>query len=155
MLLSHVHHRCAGFTSIEFIIVSLSILALVSISLVYFGQQANRTRTFAAEYHLFKLGDALELYLSDHGTYPADLQILAHIRPPYIPQVFCSTSATTETSNGYQYACRKVEPDSYEISAQPLRGQGFSCWQLSSHTGLKRRDFSAKHNECLGEWTPP
>ena len=105
-----------GFTLVEILIVVaiIALLAAVAIpNLLRAKMTANDSATLG---NLKGLSTASEMFaVANAGTYPASINSLTGLLPPYISKNLCLT-----TLSGFGYDCSGMTPAGYTILATPL-----------------------------------
>jgi prepilin-type N-terminal cleavage/methylation domain-containing protein len=110
------HFRQKGFTLIELLVVISIIALLSSIVLASLNSARGKARTAAQQVAIDQTKKALQLYWTDNGGFPEDVQTL--IDDNYISDV--DESLMTYTTSG----CEGEFCDSYSITANTLGGGG-------------------------------
>lgn len=97
--------RIKGFTLIELIVVATIIAVMVAVGTVTFVSAARKSRDTKRKSDLEQIRSALEMYRSDNGQYPDDLNSLLTDFMPVIPvdPKGNTYSYTPVTSGGYNY----------------------------------------------------
>lgn len=117
-----------AFTLVEIMVVVSVLLVLVSLSI----PNILRSRIIAYEgvalVNIKTLSNACQLYHTDQGSYPDNLDTLVTANPQYIDSSF--GSSTNNTKQRYQFIYTLVSADSFTINANPtstglLKGRYF------------------------------
>jgi len=144
------HQR--GFTLLEMMIVVAIIAILAMLLIPNFTHARAQAQTAACESNLRAIGTAMELYYTDHQTYPSGSNIKLDGTDPlaaggYLPNIPHDPAAAAGTSNLYQYtvvSASGATPASYAIQCpgvhdstmlQQIQHATTTSTQLFYHSG--------------------